>query len=97
MQLYIFGVYHIDAFIFDEIARNYFLLKFLTKFSLLFYYSPPQKNRNYLLLKLRCKRSTLRRSIHINKEIRKREKCYGAQGWGKVDFNFSGITLRQNV
>ena len=43
MKLYIFGVYQIDAFIFDEIARNYFLLKFLTKFPLLFYYSPRKK------------------------------------------------------
>ena len=34
IELYIFGVYQIDACSFDEIARDPFLQRFLTKFSI---------------------------------------------------------------
>lgn len=53
IKLYIFGVYQINACRFDEIGRDHFLPRFLTKFSI--FLVQKKKPHSYLLLKLRSK------------------------------------------
>ena len=54
IKLYIFGVYQSDACSFDEIARDHFLPRFLTKFSI-FLVHQKKNHQSDLLLKLRSK------------------------------------------